>query len=151
MQETEIVGCEIGDRAKLSVLGKAESCIPPVELEVFLENSAGRKPFLRIEICSGKNKPYCTAGGTYKIRGDARNEALVPGRLLGMFLDAESVQFVDRFRAATEDIESGLSEIKRKLHLELEDIYNQVETIQNAMNSPPDSTASSDGKPSTTD
>ncbi len=130
LQAFEIVGCEIGDRAKLSILGKAASCMPPVEVTVVLENSEGEKPFLRVEIPSGPGKPYCTSGGTYKIRGDARNDPLSPDRLLQVFMEAENDRFVNRFSQVTRDLEQGLIDVKTRLLSEMEEIYGQVDDIK---------------------
>lgn len=133
-QITEIVGCEIGDRAKLSILGKAGSCVPPVEVFVIVENSEGKKPFLRIEIPSGLKKPYSTSGGTYKIRGDARNNPLTPDMLLALFMDTENAKFIDRFSQATQDLELGLRELKKRLLSEMEEIYNHVDKLDKTLN-----------------
>jgi predicted HTH transcriptional regulator len=133
MQQAEIVGCEVGDKAKLNILGKAESCVPPVGVRVILENSEGEKPFLRVEIAPSRNRPCCTSGGTYKIRGDARNEALTPEKLLSLFLETENSRFVNRFREAASDLETSLLEVKRKLISELGDIYRQVDSLRESM------------------
>lgn len=122
-----VIGCQIGDKAKQTVLSRAQSCTPPVEIEVFVENTRVT-PFFRIEIPSGKHKPYCTSGGTYKIRGDGRNKALPPGLLLSMFVEKESHQFLSRFRAAAEDMERELQEIKDDLQGELTEI-NQTTVL----------------------
>ncbi len=133
-QTTEIVGCEIGDRAKLSILGKAGSCVPPVEVFVVVENCDGGKPFLRVEIPPGLRKPYSTAGGTYKIRGDARNNPLTPDRLLALFMEAENAQFINRFSQATQDLEVGISELKSRLLSEMEEIYAHVDKLDKTLN-----------------
>ena len=130
LQTFEITGCEIGDRAKLSILSKASSCMPPVEIFVILENREGEKPFLRVEIPSGPRKPYCTSGGTYKIRGDARNDPLTPDRLLQLFMESENDRFINRFSQATRDLESSILDVKAKLLSELEEIYGQVDNLQ---------------------
>ena len=133
-QITEIVGCEIGDRAKLSILGKAGSCTPPVEVFVILENSEGNKPFLRVEIPSGPKKPYSTSGGTYKIRGDARNDPLTSESLLTLFMDTENAQFINRFSQATQDLEQSLHELKSRLLSEMEEIYAHVDKLDKTLN-----------------
>src|SRR5262249_10559769 len=66
-----IVGCPVGDYDKRKILDKAHQCVPPVDVTVHVENRSD-KAFYRLEIPSGPNKPYCTSGGTYKIRGDGR-------------------------------------------------------------------------------
>ena len=129
-QAAEIIGCEISDKAKLAILGKAASCIPPVEVRVILENSEGEKPFLRVEIPSGPGKPYCTSGGTYKVRGDARNDPLTPDKLLQLFMDAENDRFMERFSSATEDLEHSILDVKTRLLHEMEEIYAQVDRLQ---------------------
>ncbi|MCK5035147.1 MAG: ATP-binding protein [Candidatus Sabulitectum sp.] len=132
-QTAEIIGCEIGDRAKLSILGKAGSCVPPVELFVIVENCEGKKPFLRISIPSGTKKPYSTSGGTYKIRGDARNNPLTPDLLLALFMDTENTQFINRFSQATQELESSLHELKSRLLTEMEEIYTHVDKLDRTL------------------
>lgn len=133
-QTAEIIGCEIGDRAKLSILGKAGSCVPPIELFVIVENCEGKKPFLRISIPSGAKKPYSTSGGTYKIRGDARNNPLTPDLLLALFMDTENAQFINRFSQATQELESSLHELKSRLLTEMEEIYTHVDKLDRTLN-----------------
>jgi predicted HTH transcriptional regulator len=88
-QRGQIIGCPIGDKEKLKILSKVNSCIPDVYVEIYVENLNG-KPFFRLEIPSGEDKPYCTSGGTYKIRGDGITQNLNPTQLLNMFEKKES-------------------------------------------------------------
>jgi hypothetical protein len=106
---TALVGCTVGDRERLKILAKANQCVPPVPVSIFVENCA-EKPFYRIEIPSGSHKPYCTSGGTYKIRGDGRNEMLYPAQLLALFLEAEGVELVRWFQKATTSASSAVQE-----------------------------------------
>jgi len=106
-QTAEVVGSVIGDEAKLSILNKAASCHPPIELEIFFEN-IGEEPFIRLEIGSSRNKPHCTASGTYKIREDGRNMGLHPRALLGLFVERESERFLKRFDLFTVEAEAGV-------------------------------------------
>lgn len=124
-QKGEVKGCPIGDEEKLKILNKAESCVPPVAVEIFLENSKA-KPFYRVEIPSGEEKPYCTPSGIYKIRGDGRTLALLPGRLLTMFMERESEEFVERFREATRGLEESLASTKRKLKREMKLLLDYI-------------------------
>ena len=117
IQNVEVVGCDVGDKEKQIILGKAQTCIPPVDVEIYVEN-LGAKPFFRIEIPSGPVKPYCTAAGAYKIRGDGRTNALYPGTLLSMFVEAESSRFLSRFKEATRELEDELKDLKEKLAAE---------------------------------
>ena len=127
-QEAHIIGCARGDREKLSILNRAESCVPPVEVKVFLENTSSR-PFYRIEIPAGRNKPYCTSGGTYKIRGDGRTMPLSPGRLLAMFMTTESEQFIQRFREATITLERELATVRDHILQEVSFIADTLKSV----------------------
>ena len=115
-QYGKVVGCAVGDQERLSILGRAESCIPRIEVDVITEN-LGDKPFFRIEIPSGTRKPYCTSRGTYKIRGDGANKPLTPRRLLALFLDSESEEFLDRFRKATEELDAQMNQLVATVNL----------------------------------
>jgi predicted HTH transcriptional regulator len=125
LQRGKIVGCAVGDPEKLSILNRAESCVPPVPVEVIVEN-ADRKPFFRVEIPSGPNKPYCTAAGTYKIRGNGRTLPLLPSRLLAMFMARENQEFVERFKAATKELERELADTKSRLMEETERLLSSL-------------------------
>lgn len=109
-QYGRVVGCDVGDSACLSILSRAENCIPPIEIDVIIENLRS-KPFFRVEIPSGPQKPYCTSRGTYKIRGDGANQTLTPRRLLALFLDSESEEFLGRFREATEELDDQMAHL----------------------------------------
>ena len=113
-QRGEVVGVDVSDKAKLQVINRASSCIPPIELEVFIENTAD-KPFFRIEIPSGRNKPYCTGGGRYAIRGNARTNVLMPNQLLNIFMENESQQFFQRFQQVTAELEEHLTALATKV------------------------------------
>ena len=114
MQTSIITGCDVGDEAKLSVLNRASSCVPRVEVSVFVEN-LGEEPFLRIEIPEGKNRPHCTSGGTYKTRDDGRNVAMHPRMLLSMFVEREGERFFQRFHDATTGLEQEVRELREML------------------------------------
>jgi ATP-dependent DNA helicase RecG len=100
-QRGKVVGCPVGDGERLLIHNKAEDCIPPVEVMIFIENAATETPFFRVEIPSSSHKPHCTRRGTYKIRGDGRSKALLPNRLLAIFMAAEGEEFIRRFTEAT--------------------------------------------------
>lgn len=136
----KIIGCPIGDTERRKILEKAERCIPPVDIKVFVENTK-YMPIFRVKIESGNNKPYATAGGVYKVRGKGRNYALVPRRLLALFLENESNSFFDKFKVAAEDLEQKLKIISGKtdelmsnfesssdrIESSLDDIFNKAE------------------------
>ena len=129
-QRGEIIGADIGDKAKLSILNRAANCIPPIQLDIIIEN-ANAVPFLRIEIPSGRDKPYSTGGGTYKIRGNARTNTLAPTQLLALFMESESQKFIERFSNATEQLEADLEGISTKLALleqRMGAVFSQLDT-----------------------
>ena len=132
-QQGEIVGCHISDEAKISVISKAESCVPAINIEIFLENSAS-KAFYRIEIAAGKNKPYCTSGGKYKIRGDGRNLPMGPPRLLQMFVDIEGQKFYQTFHDVTSELEENLSKKIAELTKKIDESRESVEKFHNLLN-----------------
>ncbi|MDZ5700212.1 ATP-binding protein [Chelativorans sp. M5D2P16] len=52
-------GCDVSDATVLQILNKAVSCIPPVSIDVYIEN-LDDKPILRVEVPPSLTKPYCT-------------------------------------------------------------------------------------------
>jgi ATP-dependent DNA helicase RecG len=108
-QKGEPIGHPIDDDSRLQIMGKALSCSPPGQVEVFVEN-LGHLPFFRVEIPSGAHRPYATNSGTYKIREDGRNNPLLPEQLLKMFLEREGEEFRARFSEATGQLESRMTE-----------------------------------------
>jgi len=123
-----IKGCSVGEESKRKILNKAESCVPPIDVMVIEENTT-RTPFYRIEISSGVDKPYSTSGGTYKIREDGKNKALLAGSLLSLFLSKEQDRFVARFRQATDALSKSVGEVRQQLLEELEQIDSALEEI----------------------
>jgi predicted HTH transcriptional regulator len=103
----EPIGLAIDDESRLQIMGKALSCSPPIQIEIFVENY-GSLPFYRVEIPSGAHKPYATNSGTYKIREDGRNNSLLPEQLLRMFLEREGQEFRLRFSEATGKLDHTL-------------------------------------------
>jgi hypothetical protein len=110
-QRAAVVGCAVGDRERMKILARSSQCVPPVPVSIFLENGAGT-PFYRIEVPSGLHKPYCTSGGTYKIRGDGRNEMLYPAQLLALFLEAAGGRFPRWFE---EGLSAAASRVGRNI------------------------------------
>jgi ATP-dependent DNA helicase RecG len=114
LQQTVIVGSEIGDSVKLNLINKAASCSPPIEIEVNFEN-LNDKAFIRVEIPASDHRPHCTASGTYKIREDGRNQALNPRELLAMFIESESDHFLSRFSHATADLRESIDALRKEI------------------------------------
>lgn len=133
LQRGEPVGIAIGDDSKLKIINKAMSCVPPVHVEVFAENLSD-KPFYRLEVPPGPLKPYCSSGGTYKLRVDGRIRPLHPEALLDLFLQREGTKFRERFAEATQQIVADLrstlgsiEEIKGVVDQKLEGIGSTLE------------------------
>ncbi|MDO6562583.1 ATP-binding protein [Amphritea sp. 1_MG-2023] len=110
VQRGRIVGCDVDDGARLSLINKSTDCYPIVDIELVIENIS-RKPFFRLEIAPGNKRPYCTQRGEYAIRADARSRALYPEELLAMFMDREGELFLSRFREAVAQLEQRLGQM----------------------------------------
>lgn len=126
-QKTEVVGCTISDENKIAIVSKAQQCSPTVEVEIFIENN-NQTPFYRVEIPSGKNKPYSSSGGTYKIRKDGRKEALLPQDLLNIFMAEEAGKFLQKFKESTTELRKELKE--QNDHL-IQEMFNNAEETEN--------------------
>jgi ATP-dependent DNA helicase RecG len=127
-QRGQIRGCSITDKNKLMLLAKASSCVPPIHTELFVENTS-RSPFYRVEIPSGPHKPYCTSGGTYKIRENGRKQPLNPPQLLQLFLDTQAGEFLKRFSQATKRLEEDLTGVSDQLAQLEHDVQSKLEDI----------------------
>lgn len=131
-QKSKIVGCQISDENKMSVISKAQQCIPQIEIKIITENNED-KPFYRIEIPSGDNKPYCTPKGIYKIRDDGNNKPLTPDKLLKVFMETESEKFLKRFKNASKELEEVINNSYDEINQarsDIEDILPIVEGIE---------------------
>jgi len=125
-------GCLVGDKARLQIMGKALSCSPPVQVEIFVENLS-KIPFYRIEIPAGSQKPYSTNSGTYKKREDGRNNPMHPEQLLSMFLEREGEEFRQRFSQATGELEGKMHHALNVVG-NLEDaVTSKIEDISSSM------------------
>ncbi|MDF2039356.1 MULTISPECIES: helix-turn-helix domain-containing protein [Cytobacillus] len=122
----EIRGCTISDQEKMNIIQRATQCRPPVEVEIYVENAASGQPFYRVEIPSGKNKPYCNQKGEYKIRGDGNNQPLTPELLLGLFLEVNGQEFISRFRQATEELDKKLTSTNEQV----EGLKSNIEKVE---------------------
>lgn len=118
-------GCDVTDGAMLQIANKAISCIPPVSIEMFIEN-LDAKPIIRIEVASSATKPHCTPKGVYNRRDGSRNRPLHPSELLRIFLDAEGKAFADRFEAAAERITADLSSLESSLDDSIKSMADQL-------------------------
>tara|TARA_R110002072_G_scaffold116942_8_gene247656 strand:- start:2370 stop:3626 length:1257 start_codon:yes stop_codon:yes gene_type:complete len=114
VQIGEVVGCDVSDRAILEILNKATSCIPPVSLDIFIENLS-KEPILRIVIPSSETKPHCTPKGIYCRRDGTRTRSLHPQEMLKIFLEIEARSFASKFEAAAEKIGRDLADLESSL------------------------------------
>lgn len=133
VQRGRIVGCDVDDRARLLIVNKATECIPNIELQIYTENLAQSRPVLRIEIPSGRLKPYCTHGGEYRIRTDGRNRALLPEELLAIYMDREGAQFISRFRDAVTQLEHQVEGINHSLSHGLLNVSEHLEDLDDQL------------------
>jgi hypothetical protein len=118
-------GCDVSDATVLQVLNKAVSCIPPVSIDVYIEN-LDDKPILRVEVPPSQTKPHCTPKGVYCRRDGARNRPLHPSELLRLFLDSEASAFAARFEVAAERITSDLSKLEVSLDSSIKSMSDQL-------------------------
>jgi hypothetical protein len=118
----------LSDRLKGSILDKARSCFPPVAVEVIAEKCLAGE-IARVEVASGDFKPYCTHGGTYKIRGDGANDAIKPPALLQMFLEREGSTFLTRFTEATRQLQVNVLEMKENIEANINDVFKDVQWL----------------------
>ncbi|WP_177236336.1 GNAT family N-acetyltransferase [Albimonas pacifica] len=118
-QVGEVVGCDVSDSTMLAVTNKALSCVPPVAIEIYVENLSAT-PFLKVAVPASASKPHCTTKGIYCQRDGSRNRPLQPGELLKLFLDSESAAFAARFAAAADSISSEVGALESSLagHIE---------------------------------
>lgn len=120
-----VVGCNVSDAAILQIANKALSCLPPIALEVQIEN-LGTLPFLRIDVPSSATKPHCTPKGVYCRRDGSRNRALHPSELLQIFLESEARAFAQKFEAAAGRISDDLIDLQETLDSSIQSMANQL-------------------------
>lgn len=131
-QIANIIGCDCNEENKRNILSKAQNCIPPIEVKIIIENT-NEESFYRIEIPSGEHKPYCTQEGVYKIRDDGHNKSIAPNKMLSMFIEMESNEFLKRFKEAAKEIENNINNVSgdiKEALVRLDDIMPQIESME---------------------
>ncbi|WP_312946505.1 RNA-binding domain-containing protein [Agrobacterium sp.] len=118
-------GCDVSDHAILQITNKAISCIPPVSIDIFIEN-LDDKPILRIDIPTSRTKPHCTPKGVYCKRDGTRNRPIHPHELLRIFLDTEARVFSQRFEAAANRITDDLVNLENSLDSTIRSMGDQL-------------------------
>jgi predicted HTH transcriptional regulator len=101
-RRSTLVGTDYDDSTILKILNRANSCLPPVPVEIIVENTTA-KPIIVVQV-SGRQRPHCSQKGTYLVRDGSRNRALHPQELLNIFLESEANTFANRFSEAAETI-----------------------------------------------
>lgn len=124
-QQGTIIGCDVSDAIILQILNKAVNCVPPISVDIFIEN-LDRKPLLRIFIPPSESKPHCTSKGVYCIREGNRNRALHPAELLRVFLDTEARAFANRFQAAANKITKHMLRLETSMETSIRSMSQQL-------------------------
>ncbi|RJS60129.1 ATP-binding protein [Bacillus sp. PK3_68] len=128
-QVGRVVGCKINDGIKLSILDKAQSCIPPVNVNVEVVQFSDKEVY-KIYIPTGIFKPYCTKSGTYKVRGDGQNQSLTPNQLLSLFMENEREKFIEKFKEATIELEDILLNLKNDISIQTKKIAQDIKDLE---------------------
>lgn len=119
LQRGVVVGCNVTDRVMQGFISTANSCRPPIDIAIRVENLASIKPIIRIDVREGVDKPYATSSGQYKIRSQGQNVAIDPGLMTAIILEREADEFVSRFKHASDDLLMKLNEIYRNLESQI--------------------------------
>ncbi len=127
IQRGRVVGCQVDDKTRQSIMGKASSCRPAVSIRIQIENAGTDRPILRVDIPEGTSKPYCTASGTYKIRSEGRNLAIDPPLMKAMILQSEVDEFVRRFKHAGNELLSQLKTVEDNLADQIRILHSAAE------------------------
>ncbi|WP_169823005.1 AlbA family DNA-binding domain-containing protein [Methyloligella halotolerans] len=124
-QYGEICGHLLDDQIALGIVSKAMSCIPPVAIKLYAENTAA-DPLIRVHILPGENRPYSTPKGEYLIRDGSGNRALHPAELLQIFLDVETRAFTLRFEQLAGKITGSINHLELLLEKRIRDIAERL-------------------------
>lgn len=125
VQRGTVRGCDVSDAAILQILNKAVSCVPPIGVEVHVENLSAR-PILRVVVPPSESRPHCTPKGVYCRRDGSRNRPLHPTELLKIFLEAEARAFADRFESAADRITKDLGDLEHTLKRSIKSMGDQL-------------------------
>ena len=120
-----VVGCDVSDSAVLQILNRASSCIPPVSVDIYIEN-LGREPIFRILVPASSTKPHCTPKGVYCRRDGTRTRALHPAEMLNIFLDIEAQAFAKKFEYAANKIADDLTSLEESLDASIGRMADQL-------------------------
>jgi predicted HTH transcriptional regulator len=132
LQKGQVVGCDVDDNTRLMMINKATDCVPSLEIQIFIENLAD-KPLMRVEVPSGRMKPYCTSRGEYSIRTEGRNRALYPEELLTIFMDREGDKFVSRFKDAVAQLEDRVDQVNVSLSDDMDAVAQHIHDLDSQL------------------
>jgi len=124
MQSGVVIGCSISDKVRQAFISTAASCRPSIDISIRIENSKTDKPIYRIDVQEGKEKPYCTNSGLYKIRAEGQNIAIDPPLMRAIILEREANEFVARFKAAGDELLQQINEIHHNLSEQIQRVEN---------------------------
>jgi predicted HTH transcriptional regulator len=126
-----VVGCDIGERTKRTLLDKAQNCMPPLSIGVTSEGGV-RTAILRIDIQSASRRPCCTSGGTYKIRRGSTKRAIDPELMTTLILEREQEEFLRRFREASQGVLDRIAALESNLELAISEATSAAESAESA-------------------
>lgn len=127
-------GCPMDDGTKLLLTNKAQSCHPPVRIEMeAIRDSASSNGLLALHIPASEARPHCTPKGAYLTRHGTRNVPVLPQQLLAIFLENESNLFASRFTDATEEMSEHLGATLGEVQALKTDVSSRIEQISSQM------------------
>jgi ATP-dependent DNA helicase RecG len=132
-QRGVIVGCRTGDKEKLKLISKINNITPQLKVDIYVENLE-KRPFYRLEIPSGPDKPYCSSSGEYKIRDDGHVKPLFPETMLKILLEREGEKFHRRFEHSTTAVEEAIFRLAKSSKKELDDVENNLQELNKRIN-----------------
>ncbi|WP_240656897.1 helix-turn-helix domain-containing protein [Neptunomonas marina] len=132
LQRGKVVGCSVDDNARLMLINKATDCSPNIDVQIYIENLKA-KPIFRVEVPSGRLKPYASPRGMYSIRADGRNRALFPEELLLIFMDREGDKFLSRFRHAVAELEAQVGGINQSLSGDIMAVADHIHDLDDQL------------------
>lgn len=128
----KVVGCNISDQTKMGFINTAASCRPSIDIGITIENTATATPIYRITIPEGKDKPYGTSSGTYKIRADGQNIAIDPTMMTAIILEKETEEFIARFSSAADALLAEINHVHHSLEQQILRVELAVESAEAA-------------------
>lgn len=115
-QKGKVYGCDISDSTITGIENKAQDCIPPIHIDISIENTDSTQPIIRIDIPSSRHKPHCTSSGTYSGRLNNRTGILEPKLLLDVFLKSDGEYFAKNYLNATSNTHELIQLLLMKIH-----------------------------------